>query len=579
MATYRIDNLFIDPNFKYLKDDSIYFNARSDHRPTFPGPPTVADSIGTLRVISKGFSIWGLSRSFTRTNSVWFPGMFGGYFSGYVRLPDTTGPAGPFQIEVNYRQNGQLFFLYQSPIVNVPLNTWIRMSTPAMDIPAQNGNSPWESISFAINQKGLTSIVYFETDCWQLDYNTVNTNPTASSVTPYIDGDQPGATWVNPANKTTSASYKVVNTNIKAKAFSPSSGKATIFVPRSKQFKIITGISSSIGKLSLTKNPIPANAFDDFAVAPAGHPDPAMTVVPQGILQTVTDSIWSRAWTRQSAPNAYPIPGGFAWPNATYAAVGAKFTGVTNTKAHYVDLVQLEKGPKAAPLTWEQPRTVNVTVKPNRINWIKNPNFEVNTTGWSSSGSNTPVIARDTTQFKFGTAALKFTLGANPPAWTGVPYQSSAYAFTGLTAGNQYTFSAYILRSPGCPKVFVFPIGQIPAGETTTVNYVGIWERISLSFIASASSMTIGVGINQDEMTAGSAAVFWADGVLCEENTGVGTYFDGSFGVDYLWESSGSPNNSRSFYYQGRRDKTYRLLDILKQNVPLGTPINIIYTQ
>lgn len=574
---YTINNLFPDPNFKYNVAPGYKFNlARSAYSPaTTAGYQGNAVNGGMEGVVSNGYSVWGMYYSFPKTNSTWFAGMNGGYFAVMVFTPT----AATFQIGAYHTVGGALTYHYQSSLTAVPANTWTRLTTTAITIPAQNASSSWDTVNFFVNMNPSTTIPFFNTDCWFLDNNTAVTNPTAIVCPPYIDGDQPGCLWVTPTDKKNSASSKLVNNFISAKASSFSTGKATIFVPRNKPFTIKPGFSSTSGKLLLTNQPIPANSFDDFAVAPTGHPDPMMTLTPQGTVSTASDTAWTRVWSRFSAPRAYPIPGGLAWPNAAYASVGARFTGVANTKVHYIDLVQLEKGPKAAPLPWEQPRTINVTVTPNRINWVKNPSLEVDATGWTSNGSNSPVITRDTAQFKYGTASLKFTLAANPPAWTGVPYQSAAYILTGLTSGNSYTFSSYVLRNPGCPKVFVFPIGQTPGGITTISDYTGTWERISQTFTAAASTVTVGIGISQDEMTVGSSAVFWADGILCEENTGVGTYFDGSFGVDYLWEASGSPNNSRSFYYQGRRDKTFRLLEILKQNVPLGAPINIIYTQ
>lgn len=49
-----------------------------------------------------------------------------------------------------------------------------------------------------------------------------------------------------------------------------------------------------------------------------------------------------------------------------------------------------------------------------------------------------------------------------------------------------------------------------------------------------------------------------------------GTYFDGSFGSDYLWEAGTAADVSRSYYYEDYAVRSYLLKQVLAENCPLG---------
>jgi hypothetical protein len=71
-------------------------------------------------------------------------------------------------------------------------------------------------------------------------------------------------------------------------------------------------------------------------------------------------------------------------------------------------------------------------------------------------------------------------------------------------------------------------------------------------------------------MTPGLASIFWVDGVLIEEGAAVRDYFDGSMGADYLWETGGTTNLTRSYYYENRVERSYLIRTLLDENTPLG---------
>ncbi|MFD9815119.1 hypothetical protein [Streptomyces sp. NPDC059080] len=69
---------------------------------------------------------------------------------------------------------------------------------------------------------------------------------------------------------------------------------------------------------------------------------------------------------------------------------------------------------------------------------------------------------------------------------------------------------------------------------------------------------------------------FLVDNFLLEEADRVAPYFDGnSPSADYMWE--GSPGDSRSHYYRGKRVNQYRLDQIIQRQLGVGASYRIVY--
>lgn len=423
-----------------------------------------------------------------------------------------------------------------------------------------------------INNIGNTVAVkpHFTTFEWLLDVGSVDQG--------WFHGNSVAAHWVGEPHK--SASVRVTTTDLIGRAFSISSARALIYPPRVVELNVRPITMTSIAKINLTVRSIPDAAFDDFAISKLGHPDPAMTMIPGAQAGTVNDATWQRAWTRQTAPQEYPIPGGVAWPRAKYAAVNGMWSQVPTGKSHYLDLIQLEKGPKAGPSAWQPPRRIQVKVRPDRVNYVKNPSFEVDLAGWSTNGSSGQVITRDTSFKLSGEASLRFDIAADPPPWNFLPWMNTV-THMATEVDKWYTLTARIWRAPGTPYVWAFEYGSSYFSTINTSDqFVGEWETMSISFKRNPWDVdsAIGIGINQDNMTPGQPVRFWMDQVICEEGLATGDYFDGSSsGADFMWEASGTPHNTRSFYYAGRRDKQNRLEEVLRRNMPVGSQLQVLY--
>jgi hypothetical protein len=81
-------------------------------------------------------------------------------------------------------------------------------------------------------------------------------------------------------------------------------------------------------------------------------------------------------WAKRiSTTNVAPV-------NAYFAVPYVRIEGVTVGEIHYLDAAQFEQSSEGAS-SFEEARDVKITLKASRVNELKNPSFEVNTTYWS----------------------------------------------------------------------------------------------------------------------------------------------------------------------------------------------------
>lgn len=224
------------------------------------------------------------------------------------------------------------------------------------------------------------------------------------------------------------------------------------------------------------------------------------------------------------APTGYPS--NCSWPVAPFSSSGAAYVNpITNAN-------------------FETPSGVVTT----RTNLATNPSFEASTagTGFVNSGTGSS-LATSGTQAFIGAQSLLATWGDSAAEDSG-----PAFGSTSVTSGTSYTFSAYIrtdnyLASGGLGMSAYgggVPGGTIRGATTTTI---GSWVRVSVSFVASATStVTAFIGKAAPVSAAGMQAN--VDAVLIEESSVVGTYFDGSTpaGGDFTYAWAGITGNSVS---------------------------------
>lgn len=418
---------------------------------------------------------------------------------------------------------------------------------------------------------------------------------------PYCDGDQLGCNWYGPHHH--SKSYCDWEFITQASGTMEAVGN---FVPVIEAgyvsvAEVIKGVMYSLGALIYPNEVPPVGAFDDFGIFELTDLDPAQTYVSwnNSGLNSGTGTSYTRPYSTFYAPLDYPVSNGdLLWKRADKAAVGFAYSNVAAGASEDISLAQFELLPvessPPSPSDYDQPRCIHTIVKPDRLNFCTNPSIEVSTAGWVPVG--TAVLTQDNTvsvgdiieyddyQFTAGTYSLNVQLNdSGDGAQISIPE---------IIFGNIYTASFYLYLGPGISNVLVNCSGSTVqladiggtgygTGEdfgdgtyggvmpSSTDLASGVWTRPSVSFTAQASTVTLEV-----TMIPGTDVVFpanfWIDAVLIEIGENVGTYFDGSFGTNYLWENNGTPGLTRSYYYDEYYIKQQAVSNALAKHVPLG---------
>lgn len=183
-------------------------------------------------------------------------------------------------------------------------------------------------------------------------------------------------------------------------------------------------------------------------------------------------------------------------------------------------------------------------------NLITNPDFETNTTGWSTYDGDT--IARDTMVARYNTSSLKIT-----PSGT-VGGARASYGFNGVTAGTTYTFSAWVyptttrsvhIAMDGYTSSFAFTGAFAATDQSLPPN---TWSRISVTGTV-PSGGTVNTSMNVGYLSATNPTpteYLWVDGAMLTagstllpfvDSTGYSPddYFTGLMVKSYLAYSGG----------------------------------------
>lgn len=177
-----------------------------------------------------------------------------------------------------------------------------------------------------------------------------------------------------------------------------------------------------------------------------------------------------------------------------------------------------------------------------RINYVSNPAFEVDTTGWEGVDGGT--LARITSDFQSGSACLEVTNTVESGAQTAtrVPlvegdgtYYMSAYVKipTGGTSANMFLRYLQYETLESTSTVGTGNVG------TTAVTDADGWVRLTGSFTKATIANYMVFRIVTDSTT--SSDTFLVDSVMLEY-AALGDYFDGSNGG--FW--TGAAHNSFS---------------------------------
>ena len=175
----------------------------------------------------------------------------------------------------------------------------------------------------------------------------------------------------------------------------------------------------------------------------------------------------------------------------------------------------------------------NYRTTTTRTNLVPNPNFEVDTTGWS--GFNSATIARSTAQFYVGAASLQITNSASGNSG----FSTTTQTDTPVVAGQTYTWSGYMKSQTGTidnMSMFIIwynsGITEISRSFSATATATTSWQRMSVTGTAPVGAVYALLRFaRQSATTAGT--VWFADGMLFEVSASALPYFDGTYADAY----------------------------------------------
>ena len=447
---------------------------------------------------------------------------------------------------------------------------------------------------YFVVQTPIAQALTFWVDAVQYEMN--------SPAHPYIDGSFLACQWEGTAEL--SASFQPYQFMTSATGGMFLAGKASpvaqgeIFKTSAEGSMLLSGTESG----TLQVNPV--GALTDFGIWTAADMDPAVSYSPwSNAGEPSGQTGWNRVYGLFYPPQQYVASGGAVlWNRAAYAAVGFVFKAITTAWQESLTDVQVEKlpvvpGTSPTPATWTPPRQIQTIIKPTRLNFCPNPSIEISTADWTVIGS--AALAQDNSRAVVGTYSLKVTVNAaGDGAYIVIP---------DLIKGDTYIVSASVQAGPGLQDVTMSCSGAsqsssqegTPYGGGGTVGYgsgpyggiqgsgsdmpTGQWFLPSTTFVAQQSAVVLSF-----QSLVGSDVAypteFWVDAVLVELGEVLGTYFDGSTGTDYFWETGGTAGLTRSYYYERSEVAEGAVATALALHTPLGinaaTPVyNSPYSQ
>lgn len=170
--------------------------------------------------------------------------------------------------------------------------------------------------------------------------------------------------------------------------------------------------------------------------------------------------------------------------------------------------VQGIQGPQGPPGPSGASTFVNGTGPPGLLS---NGDFETDLAGWNTAGSYWinagATITRDTTEFKYGAAAMKVV---TPGALANEGVRNATAA---VTAGKTYTVSVWLKATAACNVMLAFGGSGFTGTQQLACAVTTVWQRFTSTYTASKSG-TIEVATK----TSGGAQAWtwWLDGVAVE---------------------------------------------------------------
>jgi hypothetical protein len=477
--------------------------------------------------------------------------------------------------------------LGSTTVTFTPQQSWQRVQVTGLSLVNAHSIQVWV-------ETATPQITSFNIDAVQ--YEPSLTLNSGNLPTPYIDGDQPFGFWVGTPEE--SASYKLYQFQMGASGDILTFGQGSLLVqglqaslvfsdPASGPTQItggidLSGLPHAGPNGTIIQGPggtvvvsgittlLMLAGLDNFAIWQAGDADPAQTLVSYNNagVSTGTNTSGSAGYTRPfstfSAPQAFSGSLSYnIWNTAAYYAVGYQFGSLANNAAQNISHVQAElvpfTGGNPVPSAYQRPRALTAILAPTTMNYVTNPSFTNDTTGWAAVPSTT--ISRTTAQKFIGGASLFMTgTGTNIGAYIPVP---------DLIVGETYTASGYVLTTDVGTRnvtVAINPGSTFTSVASATVTALTTgWTQVDVQFTATTSTTVLAFWCQGPGGTS-TTMNWYLDGVMVNPG-GLVPYGDG---YTSGWSFEGTPGDSRSYYYERGNIAYAAIQEILADHLPYG---------
>lgn len=265
-------------------------------------------------------------------------------------------------------------------------------------------------------------------------------------------------------------------------------------------------------------------------------------------LKSATAVAANNTWKSASVTGTSDATSSYAIITIAYSAAGT----------YYIDQVCMQTG---AVATYDEARAIDIFLDASKINYIKNPSFEINSTTWALSGATFSKNASVPTYGYSGSYSGKFVV-TNPWSIT-TNYQIP------IIVGKYYTLSCSLKALSALPLTmkinFYNSSNQIVETVTAPVSVTTSFATATLTGLTDSQSDATYAKVSFYGTTAGT---IFLDLIQFEQAQIASDYFDGDLPSEYgaLW--GGVVGESYTYLYPGKPKKVPRLAKTIEDWIP-----------
>jgi hypothetical protein len=258
-----------------------------------------------------------------------------------------------------------------------------------------------------------------------------------------------------------------------------------------------------------------------------------------GTTQSATAVAANNTWQSASKTFTTPADESYVSIQIAYSAAGT----------YYLDQVCLQLG---AAVSYDEARAISVFLDSSKINYIKNPSFEVDASTWTSTGATFTQNAAVPTDGYSGTYSGQFVVATTGNIKTNYNIP--------VTAGKYYTLSFYVSSSNSVKVTgtieFFDASNNLLEDFASEFTITSSFSRVNLTALTDSGSE---VSYAKVKIAFNHAGTYRVDLVQFEKSQTATEYFDGSLPSDYgaVWE--GTSHASYTHMYPNKPLKIPRL--------------------